>query len=42
MLAAKEPNEMLIKVMQEKFPGCTYKITEERDEFIVYQFQNEE
>lgn len=42
MLAAKEPNEMLVKVMQEKFPGCTYEITEERDEFIVYQFQNEE
>lgn len=42
MLAAKEPNELLVKVMQEKFPSCTYEITEERDEFIVYQFRNEE
>lgn len=39
LMAGEEPNENLLKVMEEKFPGCTYEITEERNEFIVYQFR---
>ncbi len=37
-MAGEKPNENLLNVMAEKFPGCTYEITEKRDEFIVYQF----
>lgn len=38
LMAGEKPNENLLNVMAEKFPGCTYEITEKRDEFIVYQF----
>ncbi|MDE6604113.1 MAG: hypothetical protein K2K90_18585 [Lachnospiraceae bacterium] len=38
LMAGEEPNKNLLNVMAEKFPGCTYEITEKRDEFIVYQF----
>lgn len=40
-IAREEPDEYLLKVMEEKFPGCTYTITEEKDRFVVYQFQND-
>lgn len=37
-MAGKEPNEKLIDLMEEKFPGCTYEITDEGEGFIVYKF----
>lgn len=37
-IAREEPDENLRSVMAEKFPGCTYVITDEQDGFIVYKF----
>lgn len=41
-IAQKEPDECLCNVMEERFPGCTYTITEKREGFIVYQFQGKQ
>lgn len=40
-IAREELDECLRNVMEEKFSGCTYTITEEGDGFVVYQFQAE-
>lgn len=37
-IARKEPDENLRNVMEEKFPGCTYEVTDEKDGFIVYKY----
>lgn len=37
-IAKEKPDENLCRVMGEKFPGCTYMITDEKDGFIVYKF----
>ncbi len=40
-IAREELDECLCNVMEEKFSGCTYTVTEEGDGFVVYQFQAE-
>lgn len=37
-IAKERPDENLCSVMEEKFPGCTYEITDEEEGFIVYRF----
>ncbi len=37
-IAHEEPDQSLCNVMEEKFPGCTYKITDMQHGFIVYKF----
>lgn len=37
-IAKEEPDENLRNVMEEKFPGCTYDIIDEEEEFIVYKY----
>lgn len=38
LIAKEEPDENLRNVMEEKFPGCTYEMTDEEDGFIVYKY----
>lgn len=37
-IAKEKPDENLLNVMEEKFPGCTWEITDEADGFIVYRY----
>lgn len=37
-IAKEEPDENLLNVMEEKFPGCTWEITDEAEGFIVYRY----
>lgn len=37
-IAREEPDINLLSVMEEKFPGCTYEITDVQDGFIVYRY----
>lgn len=38
IIAKEKPDENLLNVMKEKFPGCTWEITDEADGFVVYKY----